>query len=168
MELWDVYDRYRVKTGRTMVRGEQIQSGDYHLVVHICLFNSEGKMLIQQRQPFKEGWPDRWDVTTGGSALAGESPEQAAERELFEELGIRHDFSGIRPLMTMNFPGGFDDVFLIQRDIDLNTLILQTEEVQAARFADCEEICRMIAEGSFVPYQEHFIRLCFERRGQPT
>ena len=137
MELWDVYDRYRVKTGRTMVRGESIKPGDYHLVVHICLFNSEGKMLIQQRQAFKEVWPDRWDVTTAGSALAGESPEQAAERELFEELGIRHDFSEIRPLMTMNFPGGFDDVFLIQRDFDLNTLILQPEEVQAARFADC-------------------------------
>ena len=94
-----------------MVRGEPIKPGDYHRVVHICLFNSEGKMLIQQRQPFKEGWPDRWDVTTGGSALAGESPEQAAERELFEELGIRHDFSEIRPLMTMNFPGALTTCF---------------------------------------------------------
>ena len=37
MELWDVYDADRRLTGRTMVRGERFQPGDYHLVVHICI-----------------------------------------------------------------------------------------------------------------------------------
>ena len=55
MELWDIYDKDRNKTGRTMKRGEPMKDGDYHLVVHICIFSSDGKMLIQQRQPFKDG-----------------------------------------------------------------------------------------------------------------
>ena len=49
MELWDVYDVVRNKTGRTMVRGETFAEGDYHLVVHVCIFNSKGEMLIQKR-----------------------------------------------------------------------------------------------------------------------
>ena len=88
MELWDVYDKDRVKTGETMERGSAFADGAYHLVVHVCIFNSKGEMLIQQRQPFKEGWPNLWDLTVGGSAVAGESSGEAAKRELFEEIGI--------------------------------------------------------------------------------
>lgn len=54
-ELWDIYTKDRIKTGRFHVRGQKMQEGDYHLVVHVCIFNSKSEMLIQQRQPFKEG-----------------------------------------------------------------------------------------------------------------
>lgn len=73
MELWDVYDINRNKTNKTMVRGESFAKGNYHLVVHVCVFNSKGEMLIQQRQPFKEGWPNMWDITVGGSATKGDT-----------------------------------------------------------------------------------------------
>ena len=56
MELWDVYDKDRNKKGYTMDRGVKIKPGDYHLVVHVCIFNAKGEMLIQQRQPFKDDW----------------------------------------------------------------------------------------------------------------
>ena len=52
MELWDVYDINRNKTGKTAVRGEGLPEGGYHLVVHVCIIGSDGRMLIQQRQPF--------------------------------------------------------------------------------------------------------------------
>ena len=50
MELWDVYDEERRLTGRTMVRGEAYPEDGYHLVVHMCVFNSRGEMLLQRRQ----------------------------------------------------------------------------------------------------------------------
>ena len=49
MELWDVYDINRNKTGKTAVRGEGLPEGGYHLVVHVCIIGSDGRMLIQQR-----------------------------------------------------------------------------------------------------------------------
>lgn len=52
-EFWDIYTANRVKTGRVMERGSLFKQGDYHLVVHICLFNDRGEMLIQQRQAEK-------------------------------------------------------------------------------------------------------------------
>lgn len=47
MELWDLYDIDRRKTGETHVRGVDVPEGRYHMVVHVVIFNSRGEMLIQ-------------------------------------------------------------------------------------------------------------------------
>lgn len=166
MELWDVYNRNREKTGKTMVRGAEFEEGAYHTVVHICIFSSDGRMLIQQRQTFKHGWPGLWDLTVGGSAVAGEDAQTAASRELSEELGIEYDFSDVRPSLTMNFEHGFDDYFLIGKDIELSDLKFQPEEVQNAKWATKQDILQMIEDGSFIPYHTPLIELLFELRGQ--
>lgn len=164
MELWDVYDKDRSKTGKTMVRGEEFAEGCYHMVVHVCIFNAKGEMLIQQRQPFKEGWSDMWDVTVGGSAVSGESSQDAIERELFEEIGLKQDFRNIRPQLTINFDKGFNDIYLIEREVDLDSLTLQPEEVQRVKWASQEEIFRMMESGEFIPYYEPLLQLLFEMR----
>ncbi len=164
MELWDLYDVNRNKTEKTMIRGEAFSEGNYHLVVHICIFNSSGEMLIQQRQPFKEGWPNLWDITVGGSAVSGDNSQTAASRELFEELGIEMDLTGIRPHLTMNFDKGFDDYYLLEKDINLQDLKLQYEEVQNAKWASKEEILAMIEQGDFIPYYPSLIQLLFDMR----
>lgn len=164
MELWDIYDVNRNKTGRTMVRGEAFAEGDYHLVVHVCIFNSKGEMLIQQRQPFKEGWPNMWDISVGGSAVQGDNSQTAAEREVLEELGITLDLQGVRPHFTVNFSKGFDDIYLIEKDIDLSELHLQYEEVQNAKWATKEEILQMIEKEEFIPYYPSLIHLLFDTR----
>lgn len=174
MELWDVYDIDRQHTGKVTerVNGKALPQGEYHLVVHIGIFNGKGELLIQQRQPWKAGYPNLWDVSAAGSALAGENSAQAAERELWEELGIRHDFSKERPYYTMNFPDGFDDVYLIEcPGLTLSDLHLQQEEVQDARWAGLDEIERMLDRGEFIPYYRDLIRLWFSmraRRGSTT
>lgn len=66
MELFDLYTENRELTGKTMERGGTVPEGLYRLVVHICVFNSRGEMLIQRRQPFKAGWPGLWDISVGG------------------------------------------------------------------------------------------------------
>lgn len=166
MELWDVYDINRNKTSKTMVRGEAFEKDNYHLVVHVCIFNSKGEMLVQQRQPFKEGWPNLWDITAGGSAVKGDTSQSAAERELFEEIGLRADFKNIRPHITINFNDGFDDYYLIEREVDINELSLQYEEVQKVKWASREDIFSMIESGEFIPYYQSFIQLLFDNRKQ--
>ncbi len=121
-------------------------------------------MLIQRRQPFKEGWPDKWDVSVGGSAIAGETAGEAATRELGEELGLRIDLSGVRPHLTVNFPQGFDDYFLVEKDVELSELKLQYEEVQDAKWATKDEILAMIADGTFIPFRTALIELLFDLR----
>lgn len=166
MELWDIYDINRAITNKTMLRGDEMKEGDYHLVVHVCIFNSKGEMLIQQRQPFKKGWSNMWDVTVGGSAVQGDTSQMAAERELFEELGLKLDLTNIRPHLTINFIRGFDDVYLIEKDVDINQLTLQYEEVQTVKWATREEILSLIEEGKFIPYYPSLINLFFDMRKQ--
>ena len=166
MELWDLYKIDRTKNGKTMIRGNKIEEGNYRLVVHACIFNSDGKMLIQQRQPFKSGWSNMWDITVGGSAQKGDTSQDTVERELFEEIGLTINLQNVRPNLTMNFDTGFDDVYLIEKDIDISNLKLQYEEVQQVKWADLNEILLMIDEGIFIPYYKSLIQLFFDSRYQ--
>lgn len=163
-ELWDVYDLHRNKTGKLLPRGERLLEGEYHLTVHACVFNAEGKMLIQKRQPFKRGWSGLWDITVGGSAVAGESSQEAIMREMREEIGLSLDLSSVRPHLTVQFNEGFDDVYLIKKDVDPSTLSLEYEEVEAVKWATLDEIFSMMDEGTFIPYQRHLISLFFDMK----
>ena len=165
MEFWDVYDQNRMHRNRLMLRGETFQPGDCHMVVHICIFNAAGEMLIQQRQPFKEGWPNRWDVTVGGSALAGETSQEAAEREMREELGLQVNLRAVRPNMTVNFDHGFDDFYLLEQNVNLDQLTLQPQEVQAVRWASLPQILELVRSGAFIPYYSGLLQVLFEMRG---
>lgn len=168
MELFDLYTKDREYLGRTIVRGEEMPEGCYHLVVHVCIFSSDARMLIQQRQPFKAGWPNLWDVTVGGSAVSGDNSQSAAEREVLEEIGYPISLEGIRPALTIHFDAGFDDIYLVEKDLDIAALRLQPEEVQAVRWATLDEILSMIDSGTFIPWKKDLIRLLFaskNRRG---
>lgn len=164
MEVWDVYNKDRQKTGKTMVRGEMFDEDSFHLVVHACIFNKNGEMLIQKRQPFKKGWPDMWDISAGGSALKGDTSQQAMERELFEELGVRFNLDNVRPNITIHFDHGFDDIYLLEKELDLSELVLQYEEVQQVKWAGMEEILSKVEKGEFIPYYKELIELFFKMR----
>ena len=161
MELFDLYTADRAPTGKTMVRGDKVPDGFYRLVVHICLFDEEGRMLIQQRQPFKDDWKNLWDITVGGSAVAGDTSRSAAERETLEELGLSIDLTDVRPSLTIHWEHGFDDFYLLTRPVDTAELTLQWEEVQAVRWAGKEEIFGMIDDGTFIPYEKSLIELLY-------
>jgi isopentenyldiphosphate isomerase len=164
MELWDLYDHDRLPTGETHERGTPLPQGRYHMVVHVVIFNTKGEMLIQQRQPFKSGWPNLWDVTVGGSAIAGDTSRSAAQRETLEEIGLHIDLSSEQPKLTLPFDCGFDDIYTLVMDVDLTTLHLQESEVQAVKWASEEEILAMLADGRFIPYHKAFIQLLFALR----
>lgn len=50
MELWDIYDRDKQRTGRTMKRNDwHMQPGDFHLTVLGVIRHTNGKYLITKR-----------------------------------------------------------------------------------------------------------------------
>lgn len=171
MELVDLYDENRAPLGKTAERYGPKGPGEYRTVVHVCIFGSDGRLLIQQRTLGKRAWPGRWDVAVGGGVDAGETSRQAAEREMREELGLALDLSGLRPAVTVNFDGGYDDFFLVERDVELATLTLQAEEVSAVRWVTLAEAAEMVRAGSFIAYPESFLQFLYDMRktfGFPT
>ena len=58
MEIWDLYDKDRRRTGETMVRGGRVPYGRYHLIVDALFLNSKGETLLQRRAKTKPVMPD--------------------------------------------------------------------------------------------------------------
>lgn len=162
MEIWDVYNKDRVKTGRTHKRGEPMEEGDYHLIVHIWIINDKGEFLIQKRQPWKRGWPGMWDCAAGGSAIKGDDSTTAAIRETKEELGVDIDISKAKLLFTINFHNGFDDVWLVRQNVDIKDLKLQYEEVADAKWVTFNEVKEMMEKNEFINY-DYIDTLKFDR-----
>ena len=88
MELWDAYYQDGTPANQTLVRGEPIPEGLYHLVADVLVRHVDGTFLLMKRDPNKPTWPGVFEATAGGSALKGETPLEAARRELAEETGI--------------------------------------------------------------------------------
>lgn len=147
MELWDIYDINRNKTGQKHVRGRPMRKGEYHLSVFVWTFNSAGQLLLTRRSPEKESYPNQWAVT-GGAALAGETSLQAVQRELHEETGIsagEEEFSLVGSYRRKN---GFCDVYFLVKDAPLEQLTLQPGETCDARWVDRREFEALSAAGA--------------------
>lgn len=61
-----------------------------HRVIHVLVFNSAGLLLLQKRSSSKDIQPGKWDTSVGGHLAVGETFEEAAYREMNEELSIQN------------------------------------------------------------------------------
>ncbi len=93
MEIWDLYNEQGQKTGDTWERSraKDIPEGRYHIVCDVLIRHQDGDFLLMLRDPDKEIYPGCLEASAGGSALAGELPEEAARREMLEETGLTAD-----------------------------------------------------------------------------
>jgi isopentenyl-diphosphate delta-isomerase len=64
-------------------------AGQLHLAFSVYLFSPDGQsLLIQQRSRFKPLWPLVWANTCCSHPRQGETPVEAGQRRLSEEMGI--------------------------------------------------------------------------------
>lgn len=158
MEYADVYDKNRIKTGKTIIRGCELSQGEYYLAVHVWIMNSEGNFLIQKRAGTVKTNPNMWSLTSGAT-ITGEDSYGACVREVIEELGIEPNMDKATKVFTLDRGNNFCDIWLVKQEIDLNECILQKEEVSDIRWVSKKELYKMIAKGEFVPYP--YIRRLF-------
>lgn len=87
-ELWDAYDStfHKIET-MTLLRGEPLPDGIYHLVCDIIVKHIDGNYLLMRRD-HRKPYGGMWELTADCSALQGEAPLDCARRELREETGV--------------------------------------------------------------------------------
>ncbi len=160
-EKWDILDERGVPTGRQTLRGQTMfKSGEYHLVVHIWIVSSNNKFLIQRRSENKKLMPGEW-AATGGAAISGEDSFTAANRELFEELGIKSDRLSLKKLFRIKRRNSLLDVWFIETDTEISQLTLQKNEVAEAKWVSAECLAEMIENGEFHNYGEKYFSRVF-------
>src|SRR3954465_12141642 len=72
-----------------MPKLEAHQKGLLHRAISVIIFNSKGEMLVQQRALSKYHWAGIWSNTCCSHPRQDESFKAAAERRVYEELGIK-------------------------------------------------------------------------------
>ena len=147
-EYWDLYDADRNSLGRTIKRGDAFAEGEFYVCCEVWVQNSEGKLLMTQRHPDKKAG-GLWEFT-GGGVLAGETTKQAAVRELEEELGVTAEEIDLSLLDVYQHKNYFMDIYVVKKDVEPATLVLQPEEVVDAKWVSHEELLHMIEEKQVV------------------
>tara|TARA_R110002124_G_scaffold60752_2_gene166528 strand:- start:511 stop:1023 length:513 start_codon:yes stop_codon:yes gene_type:complete len=71
-----------------MPKLEAHQKGLLHRAISVFIFNSEGEMLLQQRQHHKYHSGGLWTNTCCSHPFPNEKTHDAANRRLFEEMGL--------------------------------------------------------------------------------
>ena len=137
-ELIDILTPEGKSTGKTALKSEAHKNGWFHATVHIWLFTSDDKILLQKRAMTKKVFPGLWDISVAGHIAAGETILVAAQREVFEEIGLKlqeKDFIkiGTRIHQVKHLNGIIDNehhhVFIAELKAPLSTLKIQEEEV---------------------------------------
>lgn len=165
MEKWDLYTKYREKTGKEHIRGEKIPEGFYHLVVAVWIRNRRGEYLISQRSANRPTCPLMWECV-GGSVLKGESSREGAVREVKEEVGLDLEkdagkllFSKIRGRDVRYDCKAYNDimdVWLFEYDEDLHLEAATTDEVAACKWMTVSEIKKLYEEKRLVQTLDYF------------
>lgn len=165
MEMWDIYDENKERTGRTMQKNDWcLKEGEYHLTVLGIVAHTDGRFLITKRVMTKAWAPGWWEVS-GGACQAGEDSKDAVLREVREETGL--DVSGWDGGYLFSYkrenPGEGDnyfvDIYRFCADFDEADIHLQ-EETDGYMLATFEEVQALAAQGIFLHYDS--IKRAFE------
>ena len=142
-EIWDAYDStFNIIDDLSLVRGEAVPDGVFHLVCEIIVKHTDGSFLLMQRDPVKH-LGGKWELTAGGSALKGESPAECAFRELKEETGIEADgLTELNRLVHYGHHTLYVD-YLCVTGCEKDSVTLQKGETVAYKWVTKEEFLRM-------------------------
>ncbi len=166
-ELLQLVDRRGNPVG-TAVRSECHGNPELiQAVVHLHLFDSEGRMYLQKRAASKDIFPGRWDTSVGGHVTPGETPDQAIRREAREELGIDLDGSGgvggLERLEAYIYSDETETEFVVPfQYVFAGVPQPNPEEVEDGAFFELEDIRRRLREhpDEFTPhFQSSFANL---------
>ena len=127
-----------------------------HRSVHVLVFDSSDRLILQQRHRDKQTYPLYWDSSCCGHVedsdyLAGPDDEldrvyeQVAARELHEELGIRAELETLAHFGPT--PGVHYEQLRLFRATSDAPITIQTSEVEQARAVSHAELRAMQADG---------------------
>ncbi len=144
-EYLELYDENRVSLNKTILRTEDLKekiTEGYYLLAVIIIENNNKEFLLQKTSHHK----DSEIALTGGHVKAGHTTLECIISETKEELGININKEDITLFQSFKTKNQLWDVFYLKKDINLDDLIYQKEEVEYAKYFTIEEIKQHIKD----------------------
>ncbi len=159
-EIWDIYDINKNKKNKFHKRGVPLDKGDYHIVIHSWVVNSNDEVILTKRHSSKKICPNMWECTEG-SIVAGESSVEGAVRELKEEIGLSFEIAEaiFFTSFVLDFSNTIIDSYFFKRDVDINDLVLQENEISEAKIVNEKVYREMCKNGEIVESLRYFYDL---------
>ena len=149
MEQVDIYNRFREKTGNVKGRKELIK-GEYRISAHIWIKDNKNRILIEKRSEKEDKFPGMW-AQVGGGVKAGNTSKITVFKECKEELNYDVKEENLFYIGSYVRTKDIVDVWMVNQDIDIDTLKLQEDEVADVKLVTFEEFDKMIESGKVVP-----------------
>lgn len=148
MEILDLYDDNFKYLNETIIRGTKPDSGKNIMLSIVFIKNSDNKYLIQKTSKEK----GNMYASTGGHVKHNENAEDTIIRELEEELSIKININELKKIIIFKYPNRscIFNVYLLEKDIDINKIKLQYEEVDKIEWMTISEIENKIDSASFL------------------
>jgi isopentenyl-diphosphate Delta-isomerase len=108
--------------------------------VRVIILNSRGEMLLQKRSSKLKIHPGQWSSGATGSVRSGETYDEAAKRELKEEMGIETELKFLFKL-RQHSPNAISGVFEGCYDGEIKP---DAEEVEMAEFVSMDRVAQEI------------------------
>lgn len=161
-EIFDIYTRDGKHIG---AKEESIchskNPGFYHKPVWIWIINSKKEVLIQKRTAYMKNHPNKWDMSSAGHVILGETAIQGAIREVYEELGIKTKESDYKFICEYIADKFFEiaQLYLLKLDLDITKLKLQKEEVLEVKWLGYDNFKKVFFSKDFVPFDDDYREL---------
>ena len=164
MEIWDLYDEQGRKTGETWERSRarEIPEGRYHIVCDVLIRHRDGEFLLMRRDLEKDVFPGCLEASAGGSALAGETPEQAARREMFEETGLTPEKLTLIGMTRKSRSRSLVYAWLAIVSCGKDSIRLQPGETVGYQWVDVPTFFRMVREEPVLKIQYPRYKPCLD------
>lgn len=131
--------------------------------INIFIFNSNGEMIVPKRSSNRRIFPDCYDFSAAGYVSSGETYEEAAYRELNEELGIHNVVLKEEGYFHPDDIGTscFSKLYTLIYDEELN---IDIDGISEINYFDLEAIQKLLKEsplkfkGDFKPILDWYIK----------
>ncbi len=155
LEVRELYDSNRRKTGEIIRKGEEIPTGRYYITVAVWIEDQFGNFLIQKNKKY-----NLWS-TTGGHPKYKETSLEGIQTEAEEELGLKIKKKHLTLFKTLKTEDDFIDLYYIKIP-HTQKFYLQKDEVDAIKWANISEIKDLIKQKLFLPPHIDFLKELIE------
>ena len=145
-EYRELFANKRKTTGKKMLKDAIQPKGLKYVTVAVFIYNPKThKFLIQKRSADKGGKFG----TTSGHPIFGQSSLEGMVTEIKEEIGLDVDKDSLKFIDTIERKKKYVDIYYMEKDIKLDNLSIQKEELDEVLWMSKKEIDLFYSKNKF-------------------